>query len=451
MLLIFSTQLEANKQIALTFDDAPRPSSAFSSEKRTEMLLKALVQHGVDEVMFFVTTKHVNPETKGILDQYVSAGHLLANHSDQHLWFNKTDVEAYQQDMLKAHEVIKSYQTFQPFFRFPFLDEGRTQEKNQAMAEFFKKQGYANGYVTVDNYDWYLDRLYQLALKAGKPVDMEQLKNLYVDVLMEAITFSDDVAVKYLGRSPKHVLLLHDNDLAAMFIGDLIVELRKQDWEIISPLDAYQDPIAQQEPKTTFRGQGRVAALARDAGAQPKDLVHVAEDEDQLYELFTSYQVADIQNPQIPYWFRKEMQSQVGLWKASNAEYQSDSEPFSDYLIEWTWGIGKTHLNGQLYGLKEGEKTGNFWTFNQFWDPVKNQARLLQFGYGSKIGDGYIRPVGDQQIETIQTFSSPKITAYLERHLSTYAENGLRTTSFQQDEHGQWQPGRSYIWVKQSP
>jgi len=447
-LLIFSMQLEASKQIALTFDDAPRPATSLTSQQRTELLLKSLKNSGVEQAMFFITTKYVNPDTQSILNQYSEAGHLIGNHSDQHTWLHKTDIEVYQQDLLKAHEQIKSYKTFQPLFRFPYLDEGRDAAKSRVMIDFLKAQDYKNGYVTVDNYDWYLDKLYQDALKAGKPVDMQHLKKLYVDVLTQAITFSDNIALKYLGRSPKHVLLLHDNDLAALFIGDLVAQLRAQGWEIISPLEAYKDPIATQEPKTLFKGQGRVAALARDAGAEPKDLVHVAEDEDQLYEMFIAYEVADIKNPRIPNWFMQEMKSQVGIWQTSNAEHQSAAEPFSDYLIEWSWGVGKTNLEGRLFGLKDGQETGNFWTFKQYWDATKNQARLLQFGYGGMVGDGHIQPYANNQIETIQTFSSPKTDTFIERHLNTYSDEGLTTASFQQDEEGNWQAKRSYLWQK---
>ncbi len=289
LLLVMACQVQAIKQIALTFDDAPRPSSSLSSQQRTDLLLQSLKSSGVEQAMFFVTSKHLNPTTEPILNQYAEAGHLIGNHSDQHTWLYKTDLETYQQDLLKAHEQIKPYANFQPLFRFPYLDEGRDAAKSQGMIDFLQAQGYQNGYVTVGNYDWYLDQLYQDALKSKLPVNLSQLKKLYVDVLWQAIEFSDELALKYLGRSPKHVLLLHDNDLAALFIDDLVAHLKAQGWEIISPLEAYQDPIATKEPKTLFKGQGRVVALARDQGAKRKDLVHVAEDEERLKRLFNQY------------------------------------------------------------------------------------------------------------------------------------------------------------------
>ncbi len=289
--LLACSQLWAQKQIAITFDDAPRPDSHLSSEARTAKLLAALQSSGVEQAMFFVTTKHLNADSQQRLDEYHQAGHLIANHSDQHLWLHKTDVAVYQQDFMTAHKRLKDYPHFRPMFRFPFLDEGRDQVRHDAMKKFLQQQGYQNAYVTVDNYDWYLDHLFQQAIKGSGQVDMQQMKKLYVDVLSTAIQFSDDIAMQYLGRSPKHVLLLHDNDLAAYFIDDLVTHLKANGWQIISTTEAYQDPIATQIPDTLFNGQGRVAALARVAGAKPRDLVHVAEDEVQLKSMFEAYQV----------------------------------------------------------------------------------------------------------------------------------------------------------------
>ncbi|TDR16856.1 polysaccharide deacetylase family protein [Marinicella litoralis] len=450
-LFCFTTEICAQKQIALTFDDAPRPSTSLSSQQRTDGLLQALQSSGVEQVMFFVTTKHLNAETKPILNQYAEAGHLIGNHSDQHQWLQQTQLAVYQQDFLKTHEHIKSYKTFKPMFRFPYLDEGRDQLKSQGMMEFLKTHHYQNAYVTVDNYDWYLDKLYQDALKTKQNVNLLQLKKLYVEVLWQAIAFSDQIAMQYLGRSPKHILLLHDNDLAALFVDDLVDHLRAQGWEIISPLEAYHDPIAKQEPKTLFKGQGRVAALARDAGANPRDLVHVAEDEEQLAKMFKEYQVISEPSQAMPEWFKQEMQNQVGTWQASNAEFQSEAEPFSAYRIEWTWGLGQQSVNGRLFAIHNDQPTGNFWTFKQYWDPAQGQARLIQMGHGGRIGDGFIHPVNEQQLETIQTFSAPGVDAYSERHLNHMTDQGLVTTSFKLDAYGDWQPQRSYLWVKQTP
>jgi len=75
------------------------------------------------------------------------------------------------------------------------------------------------------------------------------------------------------------MLLLHENDLAALYIADLAAELRRRGWTVIPGPSAYEDPIADQLPDTLFNGQGRVAALAEAQGMPHPELVNVAEDE----------------------------------------------------------------------------------------------------------------------------------------------------------------------------
>ena len=96
--------------------------------------------------------------------------------------------------------------------------------------------------------------------------------------------FYDKIAKKQLGRSPKHVLLLHENDMAALYLGELIQHTRGKGWEIISPQEAYQDSLAKRyNPKTfTFNKQGRVAALAHSNGAAKNLLRHKNENAEYL-------------------------------------------------------------------------------------------------------------------------------------------------------------------------
>lgn len=92
---------------------------------------------------------------------------------------------------------------------------------------------YANGYATVDNADWYIDDLVQRKKAAGFNLDLEKLRKAYVEILTDSIDFYDRLALETLNRSPKHVLLLHENDLAALFVGALVRELRKKGWKIL--------------------------------------------------------------------------------------------------------------------------------------------------------------------------------------------------------------------------
>jgi peptidoglycan/xylan/chitin deacetylase (PgdA/CDA1 family) len=275
------------REIAITFDDAPREDSAYmTGDVRASRLIAAIKAAGIEQAAFFCVPRSRTKAELARLEAYAAAGHIIANHSNTHPNLREMTAEAYLADIAAADELLKGMQNFRPWFRFPFLSEGNTREKRDAVRAGLRAMNYAQGYVTVDNYDFYLDDLANDAKKAGQKIDERALRGLYVEMLVKAVEFYDSIAVQTLGRSPRHVLLLHENDLAVMFIGDLTAALRKRGWTIVSPDVAYADPIAEIEPDTLFLGQGRVAAIAHTKGAKGMDLVHELEDEVTLDKLF---------------------------------------------------------------------------------------------------------------------------------------------------------------------
>lgn len=268
------------REIAITFDDAPTNDSAYmTGDERTTRLIAALKAAGIEQAAFFcVPRSRTTPELARLM-AYAAAGHIIANHSNTHPNLRGLTAEDYLADIAAADAALKGLQNFRPWFRFPYLSEGDTRAKRDVVRAGLRAMNYAQGYVTIDNYDWYLNALANNAKKAGQSIDEAALRDLYVETLIEAVEFYDGIAVKALGRSPRHVLLLHENDLAVLFIGDLTAALRKRGWAIVKPDVAYADPIAQIEPDTLFLGQGRVAAIAHTKGEKPADLVEEREDE----------------------------------------------------------------------------------------------------------------------------------------------------------------------------
>lgn len=287
--LLFGCTVAEAREIALTFDDAPIPDSPImTGDARTPMLIEALKKARVEEAAFFAVPRSRTPAELARLAAYARAGHVIANHSNTHRNLRDLTAEEYLADIAAADAVLKAMPNFRAWFRFPFLSEGDTRVKRDAVRAGLRAMNYAQGYVTVDNYDWYLNALANNAKKAGKPIDQQALRDLYVETLLDAVKFYDSIAVKALGRSPRHVLLLHENDLAAQFIGDLTAALRNDGWTIISATSAYEDPIAAIEPDTLFLGQGRVAAIAHAAGMKPRELVPESEEEAVLDKRFAN-------------------------------------------------------------------------------------------------------------------------------------------------------------------
>ncbi len=267
LLLAASGEAEAG-EIALSFDDAPNPDGAyFTGIQRTRTLIAKLDSLDVEQVVFFCVTNKLDRDSgRERLVLYAEARHLIGNHTHNHPSVDKIGAKRYGPNITRAHDELKEFGTAAKWFRYPYLHEGKTRPVRDSVRKFLSDLGYMHAYVTVDNYEWYLSKLLQDALKENRQVDIQVLKRVYVDVLWSTILFYDSMAVRTLGRSPKHVLLLHENDLAALCIDSLVTHIRSQGWAIISPTEAYTDPIAEHVPDVLLNNQGRVVAIANERG-----------------------------------------------------------------------------------------------------------------------------------------------------------------------------------------
>jgi hypothetical protein len=197
----------------------------------------------------------------------VRAGHVIANHSFTHPHLNRMAAEAYLADVDRAEDWLRGRAGRRPWFRFPFLDEGgRDAAKRDAVRAGLAARGLRNGYVTVDASDWNMEQLTIDAVRAGKAVDRAALRDLYVESHVEAADFYDALARRAIGRSPAHVMLLHETDLAALWIGDLVAALRTRGWEIVSADDAFADPLRAAMPNVPVAQGTLIEAVAWEGG-----------------------------------------------------------------------------------------------------------------------------------------------------------------------------------------
>lgn len=290
-LALLAAPAQAEKRIAISFDDVPRHAGGFMTpDERAIALIAALAEAGVEQAGFFVTTGNLEePDGAGgeaRIRAYAAAGHAIANHSHGHLWYHQTEIPDYIADLDRAEAWLKDMPGRRPWFRFPYLDEGRDAVRRDAMRAALKQRGLINGYVTIDNYDWHLEGLAARAAEQGRVISRDALRDLYVETLVGTANFYEDMAQETLGRSPAHVLLLHETDIAAMFMVDLVTALRADGWTIVTMDEAYRDPIARVEPDTLFLGGGRLSAIAAAAGKQPQQLVYERTNEEVLTRLF---------------------------------------------------------------------------------------------------------------------------------------------------------------------
>jgi len=165
-----------------------------------------------------------------------------------------------------------------------------------------------------------------------------------------------------------------------------------------------------------------------------------------------SYKMKKVDEPKtIPQWFMKDLENNIGRWIADNSKHKSEKEPSTSYGIEWKWGIGKTSIIGRLFGVVDGKETGDFWQFRQYWDNVKGEGIIVQFGHGGVMGIGNVKQVEniEDTTQTVQTFSLTDGRTWEQKHILKMEKTQFVGTSYDKDKDNNWVKSRSYTWLKQ--
>ncbi len=158
---------------------------------------------------------------------------------------------------------------------------------------------------------------------------------------------------------------------------------------------------------------------------------------------------SDLQpNPAAPAWFLQDIATLTagsGRWIADNSAYKSEQEPFDAYGTEWQASFDGTTMTGRLFGIRNGEETGNFWEFRQYWHPGRGEAMLQQFGWGGTVGIGIAWPV-DDTTKSDQTFFSVDGKQWRTGHVSHFPDSDTYVTESFDIKDGKWTPSRTYTW-----
>lgn len=270
-----------NPELSLTIDDPNiNPNPLLSPAERNEKLLTALQDKDLQAALFVCGMRVDSENGRKLVERWGANGHIVANHSYSHLYYNSRRVsfKKYSKDILRGEKLICDLPGFHKFFRFPFLKEGETKEKRDAMRNFLSEQGYRTGHVTIDNSDWYIDQRLRKRLEANPGADLAPYKTFYLEHIGERANYYHDLAVKVTGSPVKHTLLLHHNLLNALFLSDLIQMFQEKHWRLIHAGEAFNDPIYSPAPDIVPAGESLIWALAKETGRFDHILRYPGED-----------------------------------------------------------------------------------------------------------------------------------------------------------------------------
>ncbi|WP_278485003.1 polysaccharide deacetylase family protein [Achromobacter insolitus] len=264
--------------VALTFDDGLNPGKQPEAVQWNAQLLDALRNQGIQSALFPSLIRIGGAEGLALVAEWSRAGHSVGNHTANHrsLADSQVSLAAFIADVETADAALRNMPTFVPMLRFPYLKEGDTPAKRDGMRVWMTKNGYRSAPVSIDASDWYYSRVYADHMKAGQTAKAQGVKQRYIRHLLDRAAYYDGLARQVLGRSPKHVMLLHTNQLNADALPDVIAALTAQGWTIAAASAAFEDPLYAEAPDNLPAGESIVWALAK-AGNLP-GLRYPAED-----------------------------------------------------------------------------------------------------------------------------------------------------------------------------
>lgn len=167
--------------------------------------------------------------------------------------------------------------------------------------------------------------------------------------------------------------------------------------------------------------------------------------------LFASFLLASIASvAQIPDRVIKEWEiltSDGGTWIADNSLYKNENEPADAYGITWTYSLGKTSVNGRLFGLKDGKETGTYWEFRMYYHPAEKKLMYQQFGWGGALGTAEMKLLDETHSEDVATIYNPDGSSTQIKHESEIKNDIQYSQSYQWMDNA-WQKQRYYEWKK---
>lgn len=248
-----------SRTVAITIDDLPfitgsdaplGPQDAPAARAANRKLLQAFAKHRVP-VTGFVIEKNVEllglPEATRILRSWVSQGEGFGNHSYEHPDFDNHSVEQFEDQVVRGETTVvplmQAANRKVEFFRFPFNHTGDTEAKHRAMAEFLSRRGYRLAPCTIENSDWMFAATYARMVARHDRASAARLRRDYVAFTAAQIDYFARMNTEVLGYEPPEIMLLHDNQLNADVIDQILALFETRGYKWVSLAETERDPV----------------------------------------------------------------------------------------------------------------------------------------------------------------------------------------------------------------
>jgi peptidoglycan/xylan/chitin deacetylase (PgdA/CDA1 family) len=252
-------------RMAITVDDLPAHGELLPGVSRTDIargVLRALKNNGVRQAYAFANGADVadEPELIEVPRMWLKAGYPVGNHTFSHKNLNEISSDAYVDDIARMDRLLQTLSPVSPVverrrvFRYPFLEEGGTLEKRNAVRKYLFDNQYRIAQVTIDYNDWAWNDAYIRCTMQHDQTSIAWLKDHVGEDAARSVRESNTLARLLFGRDIPHVLLLHVSAFNAVMLDTILKDFRANGATFITLDEAFTDPIYEIDPKHAYEG-----------------------------------------------------------------------------------------------------------------------------------------------------------------------------------------------------
>ena len=189
-----------------------------------------------------------------LLRRWLVAGHELGNHSASHLDLTTTASDTYISDVEAGRAGLAGFLAAEDnrhvrFFRFPYLDEGETTAKLDAVRAYLARSGQRNLPVTIDDQDWEFEKPWVEARRKNDNKETERIGDEYQEALHVEIRDQEAKGDRLFGRTVPQILLLHANEVGAAQWDSLFTWLERRGYRFATADEVLADAVFKDEPR----------------------------------------------------------------------------------------------------------------------------------------------------------------------------------------------------------
>lgn len=253
-----ASEESASKAVAVTIDDLPGAvpgtgnsvGSLKDLQRINSLIPQILNAHHAPAIGFVNEWKLQVPRERdariALLQSWIDAGLPLGNHGYHHENFWKTPLSEYEDDVIRGEVVtrvlMKAAGREENYFRHPFLATGPTSQAKAAFEAFLTERGYRVAPVTIDNADWQFNDVVAGAIEKQDEGLASKVRQAYLAYMTASFDYYEGVSRSLFHRDIAQILLIHDSELEAECLDQLLTSLERRGYRFVTLDQALADP-----------------------------------------------------------------------------------------------------------------------------------------------------------------------------------------------------------------